>query len=151
MDRTVKLLLDKVTQLTNRYNSLTKNSKKIHEQPNAASKENVYISVSDGANTGKVIYEPSEVSKEEFENIAGLYFTVDPSTGNILVKSADGNVLSNLNINFLVEDVIKFTNQTLSPTQQQTARDNIDSVGNPEMQATAVPDWSGQITSLINF
>lgn len=133
MDRTVKLLLDKVTQLTNRFNSLTQNSKKIHELPNAASKENVYISVSDGANTGKVIYEPSEVSKEEFENIAGLYFTVDPSTGNILVKSADGNVLSNLNINFLVEDVVKFTDQTLSPTQQQTARDNIAALGTADL------------------
>ncbi|SFO04585.1 hypothetical protein SAMN05421741_11817 [Paenimyroides ummariense] len=47
--------------------------------------------------------------------------------------------------------VVTYAVQQPTAQQQQTARDNIDSVGNPEMQATAVPDWSGQITSLINF
>lgn len=151
MDPTVKLLLDKVTQLTNRFNSLTQNSKKIHELGDAVFIGEVFIAVSDGANTGKVIYEPSEVSKEQFDNILGLYFSIDPLTNNIFIKSADGNVISVLNLDYLVEDVIKFTAQILFPSEQQTARDNIDSVGNPEMQATAVPDWSTQIQSLINF
>lgn len=101
MDRTVKLLLDKVTQLTNRFNSLTQNSKKIHELPNAASKENVYISVSDGVNTGKVIYEPSEVSKEEFENIANLELSHPQNSSVIQIKDSEGNIISSLDLSFL--------------------------------------------------
>lgn len=48
-------------------------------------------------------------------------------------------------------EYVSYSAQAMLPAQQQTARDNIDSVGNPEMQATAVPDWSTQIQSLINF
>lgn len=46
---------------------------------------------------------------------------------------------------------VSYNPQTPTPLEQQTARDNIDAVGNPEMQATAVPDWSTQIQLLINF
>lgn len=46
---------------------------------------------------------------------------------------------------------VLFTPQILNSTEQKQARDNIDAVGNPEMQATQVPDWSTNITTQINF
>lgn len=107
MDRTVKLLLDKVTQLTTRFNSLTQNSKKIHELGDAVIIGEVFIAVSDGVNTGKVIYEPSEVSKEDFENIAKMSLGNDPTTSNIFLKDSEGNVITTLDISFLNGNNVK--------------------------------------------
>lgn len=101
MDLTLKFVLDKVTQLTNRFNSMTQNSKKIHELPNAASKDNVHIAVSDGSTTGKVIYEPSEVSKEEFDNIANLELSNIQNSSIIQIKDSEGNVITSLDLAFL--------------------------------------------------
>lgn len=101
MDRTVKLLSDKVTQLTNKFNSITQNSKKIHELDDAVSANDVYIAVSDGTNTGKVIYEPSEVTKEDFEKIKNLQLSNVQNTSTIEIKDSDGNVLTSLDLSFL--------------------------------------------------
>lgn len=101
MDPTVKLLLDKITQLTTLFNSMTQNSKKIHELGDAAPNEELYIAVSDGTNTGKTIYEPSEVSKEEFENISNMKLETDIEASNLLLKDSEGNVMASANLSFL--------------------------------------------------
>lgn len=70
------------------------------------------------------------------------------------IKAASAQALVDLEDRFNdleTMGVVTYAVQQPTAQQQQTARDNIDSVGNPEMQATSVPDWSGQITSLINF
>jgi len=46
---------------------------------------------------------------------------------------------------------VMYNAQQPTVQQQEQARDNIDAVGNPEMQATQVPDWSMNITTQINF
>lgn len=101
MDKTVKFLLDKVTQLTNRFNSMSQNSKKIHELNNAASKVGVFIAVSDGSNTGKIVYEPSEVSLGDFNNLKNLQLGNNPGTSLIFIKDQSGNLLSTLDLSFL--------------------------------------------------
>lgn len=101
MDRTVKLLLDKVTQLTNRFNSLTQNSKKIHELGDAEFSGEVFIAVSDGTNTGKTIYKASEVSSEEFENLKNLDLFRPENTSILQIRDSEGNVLSSIDQSYL--------------------------------------------------
>jgi len=123
MDQTTKLILDKVTQLTNRLNVLTQNSKRIHELFDYTSNEDVFIAVSDGVNTGKVIYKPNEVSKYEFDNISNLYLNLD-SENKLSIHLSDGTVLSVVSLGedfktSLFDESFIF-DSAINPTQQFT-------------------------------
>jgi len=101
MNQTVKFLADKVTQLTNTINAMISNSKKIHELNTANSDQDKFIAVSDGVNTEKVNYKPSEVSQEEFSNIANLELGAYVEDKTIYIKDAEGNILTTLDLSFL--------------------------------------------------
>lgn len=151
MDLTEKLLLDKVTQLTNKFNSMTLNSKKIHELNSTNIQDGLFIAVSDGDQTFKTEYKPNEVSPDDIENLLKMALKADLNIPSLYIEDSKGNVLTTLDISFITEDSVKYTPQTKTPQEQQTARENIDSVGNPEMEATQVPDWSTKLQTLINF
>lgn len=126
MDRTVKLLLNKVTQLTNRFNSLTQNSKKIHELPNAEFSGEVFIAVSDGTNTGKTIYKASEVSGEEFENLKNLDLFRPENTSILQVRDSEGNVLSSIDQSYLDGNKV-----SLAVNEETNALELLDFEGEP--------------------
>lgn len=125
MDATVKLLLDKVTQLTNKFNSMTLNSKKIHELINTNIQDGLFIAVSDGDQTFKTEYKPSEVSPDDIENLLKMALKADLNIPSLYIEDFKGNVLTTLDISFITEDSVKYTPQTKTPQEQQTARENI--------------------------
>jgi len=102
MDTTLQILIKKVSQLTERLNSLFESSKKIHELPSLlGNSEDLYIAVSDGVNTGKKEYKPSEIDREEFDNATNILLSRIGSTNTIELKNANGEVLSTLDIGFV--------------------------------------------------
>lgn len=101
MNDMIQILIDKVSQLIAFYNSMVENSKKIHELDDAASDVNVYIAVDNGIDTGKVIYKPSEVSKLEFDNIAGMQLGRMPNSSTIFIEDLNKNILTSLDLSFL--------------------------------------------------
>lgn len=125
MDATVKLLLDKVTQLTNKFNSMTLNSKKIHELINTNIQDGLFIAVSDGDQTFKTENKPSEVSPEDIENLLKMALKADLNIPSLYIEDSKGNVLTTLDISFITEDSVKYTPQTKTPQEQQTVSENI--------------------------
>lgn len=71
---------------------------------------------------------------------------------NILAADIESvNNLSDRVSDIELWEPVMYTAQQPTALQQEQARGNIDAVGNPEMQATQVPDWSTNITTQINF
>lgn len=71
---------------------------------------------------------------------------------NILAADIESvNDLSDRVSDIELWEPVMYTAQQPTVQQQEQARDNIDAVGNPEMQATPVPDWKTDLESLINF
>lgn len=126
MDPTLKLILDKITQLTNRFNSLTQNSKKIHELSTAQNDLEKYIAVSDGTNTQKVVYRPSEVSKYQFDKLAGLSLSINQNSSTISIKDADGLLISSEDLSFLnANNLTMNVDQASKTLQLKNAQSNI--------------------------
>lgn len=151
MDSTQKQILEKLTQLIGLYNSMASNSKKISELQEVLDGTGYYLAISDGASTFKTEYKPNEVTQSDFDNLKNMQLGANPVDPAIYIKDGEGNILTILNIDFITESSVKYILQNPTPLEQQQARDNIDAVGNPEMQATPVPDWKTNLESLINF
>lgn len=151
MDSTQKQILEKLTQLIGLYNSMASNSKKISELQEVLDGTGYYLAISDGAGTFKTEYKPNEVTQADFDNLKNMQLGANPADPAILVKDGQGNIITTLNLDFITESSVKYTLQAPTTLQQEQARDNIDAVGNPEMQATPVPDWKTDLESLINF
>ena len=102
MNTTIQTLIKKVSQLTERLNILYENSMKIHELPNSlGNAEELYIAVSDGTNTGKKEYRPSEIDREEFDDATSISLERIEGTNTIELKNGKGDVLSSLDIGFI--------------------------------------------------
>lgn len=151
MDSTQKQILEKLTQLIGLYNSMASNSKKISELQEVLDGSGYYLAISDGAGTFKTEYKPNEVTQADFDNLKNMQLGANPVDPAIYIKDGEGNILTILNIDFITESSVKYTLQNPTPSEQKQARENIDAVGNPEMQATPVPDWKTDLESLINF
>ncbi|MGG5506705.1 MULTISPECIES: hypothetical protein [unclassified Myroides] len=144
-------LIRKVEEISRWIEGTLDNSKAIHELSAMSDDGNLYIAVSNGNTTGKTLYRPSEVSIEEFENLRNMQLVSDSESNTIFIQDSEGNILTSLNLNLLTRDFVKHTEQFLEPESQKQARINIDAVGNPEMEAIDIPDWSTHLQEQINF
>lgn len=144
-------LIRKVEEISRWIEGTLDNSKAIHELSAMSDDGNLYIAVSNGNTTGKTLYRPSEVSREEFENLRNMQLVSDSESNTIFIQDSEGNILTSLNLNLLTRDFVKHTEQFLEPESQKQARINIDAVGNPEMEAIDIPDWSTHLQEQINF
>ena len=146
-----EVVIRKVDQIVRWIEGTIDNSKPIHELNPMSDDGNLYIAVSNGNSTGKTLYRPSEVSREEFENLRNMQLSSDSESNMIFIQDSQGNILTSLNLNLLTKDYVKHTEQFLESESQKQARINIDAVGNPEMEAIDIPDWSTQLNEQINF
>ncbi|WP_353159383.1 hypothetical protein [Myroides odoratus] len=146
-----EVVIRKVDQIVRWIEGTIDNSKPIHELNPMSDDGNLYIAVSNGNTTGKTLYRPSEVSREEFETLRNMQLVSDSESNTIYIQDAEGNILTSLNLNSLTKNYVKHTEQFLEPESQNQARINIDAVGNPEMEAIEIPDWSTQLDNQINF
>ncbi|WCM42411.1 hypothetical protein MG290_01705 [Flavobacterium sp. CBA20B-1] len=128
MDRTLNLVLEKLTQLTNRLNSIAQNSKKIHELSDFVPNEeaDLYIAVSDGTSTGKKIYKATEVTSEEFENLKNLELSNPLGSSILQIKDSEGNILATLDQSYLDGNKV-----SLAVNQETNALELLDFVGEP--------------------
>lgn len=76
MDLSLKLVYERVSQLTDKVNRMVDRSKKIHELPNLenSSSTELFIAVSDGENTGK----------KEFSSVIKAVETLESQEGDPL-------------------------------------------------------------------
>jgi len=146
-----EVVIRKVDQIVRWIEGTIDNSKPIHELNPMSDDGNLYIAVSNGTGTGKTLYRPSEVSREEFETLRNMQLVSDSESNTIYIQDAEGNILTSLKLNSLTKNYVKHTEQFLEPESQNQARINIDAVGNPEMEAIEIPDWSTQLDNQINF
>lgn len=146
-----EVVVNKLNEITQWIESVLSNSKYIHELDPNEDIGDLYIAVSNGIKTKKILYKPNEVTKEEFENLYKMQLGADSNSNTIYIEDSEGTMLTMLNLNFLVKDSVKYIEQFKSIEEQEQARINIDAVGNPEMEATLVPDWSTQLETQINF
>lgn len=144
-------LIRKVEEISRWIEGTLDNSKAIHELTTMSDDGELYIAVSDGSQTGKVRYRPSEISREEFENLRNMQLRSDADLNLILIEDGSGNILTSLNMDLFTRNFVKHTPQSLEPESQKQARINIDAVGNPEMESIDIPDWSAHLQEQINF
>lgn len=101
MDFTLKIILEKISQITERLNILSQKSRKIHELNDLESVETLYIAATDGVNTGKVKYISVGISQEEFDRIANLQLVSDTDTSSLQILDKNNDVITSLDISFL--------------------------------------------------
>lgn len=103
MNQILDILLNRIKQLTDTVNTIIANSKKIHELPAAefAEEEELYIAVSNGSSTGKKVYQPLEMTKNEIEKLTDLSLERVDSTSVVTLKNGNDDVLSSLDLSFL--------------------------------------------------
>ena len=103
MDLSLKLLFERVSQLTDKVNRMVDRSKKIHELPNLenSNSSDLFIAVSDGLNTGKKEYKSGGVSQTELDNATNLSLVRQGSTSTILLQKANGDNVSSIDLGFL--------------------------------------------------
>lgn len=146
-----EVVVNKLNEITQWIEATLANSKYIHELDPNEFEGDLYIAVSDGTNTKKVLYKPNEVTKEDFENLYNMNLGSDSNSNTIYIEDANGTMLTSLNLNLFFKDSVKYTAQNKSDEEKEQARANIDAVGNPEMEEVQVPDWSTIVENQINF
>lgn len=109
MDETVKILTEKVSQLISLFNSMGNNSKKIHELEDIESNGPLWIATTDGVNTGKKEYKQSDVTSEQFENIAQMKLKLDSATSSLQIQDKQGDVISSVDVSPLNGNNVELT------------------------------------------
>lgn len=95
------VIIKKLNEITQWIQGILSNSKPIHELSDLNDDDELFIAVSDGQNTGKVVYKPSEVSKEEFENLKNLNLETDDVNSTLSILDQNGDVLTIADLSFL--------------------------------------------------
>jgi|SRR5690554_4385920 len=95
------VIIKKLNEITQWIQGILSNSKPIHELSDLNDDDELFIAVSDGQNTGKVLYKPSEVSKEEFENLKNLKLETDDVNSTLSILDQNGDILTIADLSFL--------------------------------------------------
>lgn len=115
MDLSLKLIFERLSQLTDKVNQIVNRSKKIHELTTleASDTTDLFIAVSDGTNTGKRPYTPGGVSQTDLENATNLSLIRQGNTSTINLQNVNGENVSSIDLGFLsAKDLLLSANQS---------------------------------------
>ena len=99
----IKIITQRLSQLTEKMNTLISNSKKIHELDHLTTdpQSELFIAVSDGQKTVKALYNLNSISHDQLANATNLSLNREANSSTITLKKVNGEVVSSIDLGFL--------------------------------------------------
>src|SRR5690606_40244289 len=109
------LIIMQLNTLTKWVDDVNKKAKSITELSDIVKRDGIslYVAVSDGQNTGKILFPLNTITDNEIERLLKLSLETDSNYTSIVLKNGDGVVLSTLDMTGILDKNNERVDETL--------------------------------------
>lgn len=99
------LIIRQLNIITKWMDAVNEKAKSIHELSDIDNTStDLYVAVSDGQNTGKILFPLNTITDDEIQRLLKLTLETDPNYSSIILRDGDSTILSSLDIAKIIEE-----------------------------------------------